>query len=80
LNFTFLFFGFFLLPNAVVLKAIIEKAVSRKYNTIIAILSDINIGSVKLLEKFNFPKWGKLADVVTINDKAYSHLYYGLRL
>jgi L-amino acid N-acyltransferase len=50
------------------------------YKTMFAILFDNNIGSIKLLEKNNFEKWGFLPDVVEINGKTYGHLYYGRKI
>ncbi|RPI20395.1 MAG: N-acetyltransferase family protein [Acidobacteria bacterium] len=48
--------------------------------TLFAILLDINIPSVRLLEKFGFEKWGHLPNVADFNGKECGHLYYGLRV
>jgi len=48
--------------------------------TLIAILLDINVPSVRLLEKFGFQKWGHMPNVADFDGKECSHLYYGLRL
>ncbi len=48
--------------------------------TLIAILLDINVPSVRLLDKFGFRKWGHMPDVADFDGKECSHLYYGLRL
>jgi L-amino acid N-acyltransferase YncA len=48
--------------------------------TLIAILLDINVPSLGLLEKFGFQKWGHMPDVADFDGRECSHLYYGLRL
>lgn len=55
---------------------------SAKYGIefIICILLDINIGSIKLLEKFGFEKWAFLPDIVNIEGKICSHLYMGKKI
>jgi phosphinothricin acetyltransferase len=53
-----------------------------KYNikNLFAIVLEHNIPSIKLLEKFNFKKWGKLPKVANFNSREYAHLYYGIRV
>ena len=48
--------------------------------TLFAILLDTNVASVRLLEKFNFEKWGHLPRVADFNGEEAGHFYYGLRL
>ena len=62
------------------LKTMLAQAKSANYKTIIAILFDVNEGSKKLLTKYNFQKWGVLPGVVNIDNKNYSHYYFGLKL
>lgn len=50
------------------------------YQTLFAIIFDTNIGSVKLLEKYNFEKWGFLPDAAEIDGNKISHIYYGKKL
>jgi L-amino acid N-acyltransferase YncA len=62
------------------LNEMIKIAKELGYETIIAILFDRNIGSIKLLKKNNFKKWGLLPEVAEIDGEKFSHLYYGRKL
>ncbi|MEZ5002830.1 MAG: N-acetyltransferase family protein [Chitinophagales bacterium] len=59
---------------------IIKASKSLKFKTLFAILLDRNVPSIRLLEKFNFEKWGVLPNVADFNGIECSHLYYGLRI
>jgi L-amino acid N-acyltransferase len=48
--------------------------------SLLAILLDINIQSIRILEKFNFRKWGHFPDIIDINGKKCGHLIYGLKI
>jgi len=48
--------------------------------TLFGILLDSNKGSVKLLKKFGFEKWGHLPRVAEFDGVEIAHLYYGLRI
>lgn len=48
--------------------------------TLIAILLAGNEGSIRLLEKFNFEKWGHLPSVADFDGLKEDHYYYGLRV
>lgn len=48
-------------------------------NTLLAVLLDINIPSVSILEKFGFKKWGEYPDVIDLDGKICSQLIYGLK-
>jgi L-amino acid N-acyltransferase YncA len=48
--------------------------------SLLAILLDINSKSVRILEKFNFTKWGYFPDIIDIDGKKCGHLIYGLKL
>jgi L-amino acid N-acyltransferase YncA len=50
------------------------------YKTILAIILDRNIPSIRLLEKFGFEKWGYLPGVADFDGTECNHVYYGLRL
>ncbi|WP_432666472.1 N-acetyltransferase family protein [Wukongibacter baidiensis] len=58
----------------------IEKSKELNYKTLIAILLDWNIPSIKLLKKFGFEEWGRLPDIADFDGETCSHLYYGLKL
>ncbi len=48
--------------------------------TLFVIVLEFNIGSIKLLEKFGFEKWGYLPRIADFDGKEVGHFYYGLRL
>lgn len=48
--------------------------------TLLAILLDINIESVKLLKKFNFKKWGHLPDIINLEEQKCGQFIYGLSI
>ena len=48
--------------------------------TLLAILLDINTASIRLLEKFNFEKWGHFPELVHLNGRKCGQLIYGLNL
>lgn len=50
------------------------------YRVLFAILLDDNIGSIALLEKCGFEKWGHLPQVSEVDGKIGGHFYYGLVL
>jgi len=51
-----------------------------KKETLLAILLDINVQSIHLMEKFNFEKWGSFPDIIMLHDKKCSQLIYGLKI
>lgn len=59
---------------------ILDKARELNYKTVVAILLEVNIGSIKLLEKFKFEEWGRIKDVADLDDVVCSHLYLGLKI
>ena len=62
------------------LKFIISQAKKIGYTHLLAIVIECNKGSISLLNKFNFTEWGRLPNVVNIDNSYYSHLYYGISL
>ena len=46
----------------------------------IAILLEWNTGSIKLLEKFGFEKWGRMLEVAELDGRLCGQLYYGKNL
>lgn len=58
----------------------IEKSRELNYKTLIAILLEWNIPSIKLLKKYGFNEWGCLPNIADFDGAACSHLYYGLKL
>lgn len=58
----------------------IQRSKELNYKTLVAILLDCNIPSIKLLEKFGFQEWGRLINIADFDGYTCSHLYYGLKL
>jgi len=48
-------------------------------NSLLAVLLDINIPSISILEKFHFEKWGEYPGVIDLDGKICSQLIYGLK-
>lgn len=53
---------------------------SLRIKTLFAILLDSNQGSIKLMEKYGFEKWGHMPRVAEYDGIEAGHLYYGLRI
>ncbi len=66
--------------GAALLKYVIADCNRIGKKCLLAIILDINLQSVGILEKFNFVKWGHFPDVININGKKCSQLIYGLKL
>lgn len=47
---------------------------------LLAILLDINVNSVRLLEKFGFEQWGQFPEVIDLRDRTCGQLIYGLKV
>ena len=45
-----------------------------------ALLLDSNVGSVRLLEKFGFSKWGHLPEIAEVDGKVCGQFIYGKKL
>lgn len=45
--------------------------------SLFALVLDINTGSIKLLEKFGFERWGHMPNIAEIDGGQYGHLIYG---
>lgn len=57
----------------------IDAARNLGYKTLIAILLGVNKGSIGLLTKHGFEKYGEIPDIADFGDYVCSHLYYGLK-
>ena len=53
---------------------------SLNIKTLFAIVLDGNQGSIRLLEKYDFKKWGYLPRVADFDGIEVGHLYYGRRI
>lgn len=58
----------------------IDQCRGLKIRTLFAILLDVNDLSVRLLEKFQFERWGHMPRVADFGGEECGHLYYGRRL
>jgi L-amino acid N-acyltransferase YncA len=58
----------------------IDNCKELKIKSIFGILLDINIPSIKILEKFGFEKWAHLPNIAEIDGKECGHIYYGKRI
>lgn len=58
------------------------KAEATKYSfrNLFAIILENNVGSIKLMEKSGFTKWGFLPMVANFNGHFVGHVYYGVNL
>ncbi len=50
------------------------------YKTLVAIVLDMNVASMKLMEKFGFHKWAMLPGVADFDGVECGHVYYGMKL
>lgn len=62
------------------LRFAIDRAREISIKTLIAILLEPNTPSIRLLEKFNFQKWGDMPNVTDFDGIECNHQYYGLRI
>lgn len=58
----------------------IEHCLGLNIKTLFAILLDINVGSVEILERFGFEEWGHMPNVADFDGRECGHLYYGRRV
>ena len=63
------------------MQAAIEHCPKIKIKSLIAILMDCNRGSIRLLEKYGFQKWGHMPNIADYGDGVeVGQFYYGLRV
>jgi L-amino acid N-acyltransferase YncA len=62
------------------LSTALSTACTRGFTVILAIILDQNQGSIRLLEKHGFIRWGRLPGIATIDGRTFDHLYYGRHL
>ncbi len=48
--------------------------------SLLAILLDINLQSIGILEKFGFERWGHFPNIINLNHQKCGHLIYGINL
>ncbi len=63
---------------------LVEYAVTKckelNYKTILAVIFDKNLASIKMLAKFGFVEWGHLPDIANFEGVECGHVYYGLKI
>lgn len=57
-----------------------EQAKLLGYRTVLALLLEINLASIALLEQFGFSLWGNLPAAAEIDGRECSHLIYGRKI
>ena len=62
------------------MKFAISKSMEYGFRNLIALLLGPNNKSIRLLEKYNFERWGCMPNIAEIDGEEHDHLYYGLRL
>jgi len=62
------------------MKHAISQCKTLDIKTIFALLLDINIASIKILEKFGFSRWGHMPDIAEFDGNQCGHLIYGFRV
>lgn len=58
----------------------VQQALKLGFKTLIAIVLDRNLPSIRLLEKCGFAQWGALPGVADFNGTECGHLYFGRRI
>jgi phosphinothricin acetyltransferase len=59
---------------------ILLKAAELNYKTVLAMLIESNLASIKLLERAGFQRWGTLPEIADFHGRKLAHLYYGKKL
>lgn len=65
---------------SLLLQEILKLAGEQGFNVVFAIVLEVNVPSVLLLEKAGFQKWGFLPQVAVFEKGTCGHLYYGMQL
>lgn len=50
------------------------------FDNLVAILLEINYGSINILKHFGFEQWGLMPNIAILGDQKCGHLYYGIKL
>jgi phosphinothricin acetyltransferase len=65
---------------SLLLQEILKVAHEQNFYVVFAIVLEVNVPSVQLLEKAGFQKWGFLPQVAVFEKGTCGHLYYGMQL
>ncbi len=66
--------------GTILIQHAIDQCPSLQVKNLFTLLLDVNTPSVRILEKFNFAKWGHMPDVAEFDGKTCGHLIYGRRV
>ncbi|MHC4437300.1 MAG: GNAT family N-acetyltransferase [Planctomycetota bacterium] len=55
----------------------IEKCPMLNIKNLFSLLLDVNMQSIRILEKFGFVKWGHMPDIAEFGERTCGHLIYG---
>lgn len=66
--------------GSALIKYVIEDCKRVNKETLLAISLDVNVASIKLLQKFSFKEWGNLPLNSNFDGNRYNHLIYGLNI
>jgi len=65
--------------GSLLLDSAIAKSKKLGFKTLIAILFETNLASIRLLKRFGFEQWGFMPEIGEIDGEKLNHVYYGLR-
>jgi len=66
--------------GSALIETCLERCPALEIKTLFAILLEDNLPSIRLLEKFDFVRWGRLPGVADFAGREVGHLYYGRRV
>ena len=66
--------------GSALIKYAIEQCPRLQKKSLFTLLLDINVPSIRILEKHGFVKWGHMPDIAEIDGKPCGHLIYGRRI
>jgi len=58
----------------------IEQCPALKIRNLFSLLLDVNVPSIRILEKFGFVKWGHMPDVAEFDGRTCGHLIFGRKV
>ena len=66
--------------GSMLMEHVLKNVSDLKTKNLVAIVLEKNDGSIRLLEKFNFSRWGFLPNIADFDGEICGHLYYGLNV
>lgn len=62
------------------IKHALDQCPSLGLKSLFGLILEVNVGSVRILERFGFEKWGHMPAVADINGRECGHVIYGRRV